>query len=768
MPEAVCHDIPLPGCTPEPLMAYLKALGILRLVSEQKDPHARGWWKNDVFWMRSALNRAAILEFFLNEYQPTPILSPWNGGSGFFLKWDEKKSSFKKREANAAIERIEASSLHRLAPYRSEILRVKKTLMGLATPVDPAKKIIDLPDQQLLFCVGSDIFAVDKADKDRLVVKARNCVLSDDALRWADAAFVVRSGLKKNRTEAPLLGSGGNIGNSDFSARFMQLLCDLLLSDEPVRSGASRESLRCSLDGTPAPFLADVAVDQFDPGRAGGANMGQGMEGGFALNPWDYILMLEGTLLLCGASSRRFGGKFATRSVFPFAVASTPSGFTSAGSDETRGEQWLPLWRRACTASEIGTLLSEGRSEVGRTTAQNGADFVRAAASLGVDRGIDQFVRIQYQSRLGDNYLANVVGRVPAQPQGGVHLLCEADSWLEPIHRAAGDEKHPPPPRITFAVHCVDATIFDFCKYGGRVHFQRVLIALGHAERALVQSTRFREKKKLRPLGGLSEPWINATDDGSREFAIAQSLASIYDAEKKIGPLRANLEPVDWQKRWPTWVEKGRSIIWDSAGLCENMASVLDRRLLDGSREGRSDLPLQSRHGVSLNAVADFIANDLDDALICDLLWGLILVRGDDRRKSSNAVTTGTPLPRAYALLKLLFLPRSLLIENVGNGRQYARLARDGEKTGVRIRPEPAILSLLRSGRLGDALAIAGRRLRVSGLMPLPHKWQELDRRSAWEELAVGVDPMRLTAALLIPIDDPGVNEIYQLCIRGE
>ncbi len=34
-------------------MAYLKALGILRLVGEQKDPNARGWWENDVFWLRS-------------------------------------------------------------------------------------------------------------------------------------------------------------------------------------------------------------------------------------------------------------------------------------------------------------------------------------------------------------------------------------------------------------------------------------------------------------------------------------------------------------------------------------------------------------------------------------------------------------------------------------------------------------------------------------------------------------------------------------------
>ncbi len=76
--------IPLAGCTPEPLMCYLKALGILRLVSEQKDPEARGWWKNDVFWLRSLLNHEDLVQFFLQEYRPTPIVAPWAGGSGFF------------------------------------------------------------------------------------------------------------------------------------------------------------------------------------------------------------------------------------------------------------------------------------------------------------------------------------------------------------------------------------------------------------------------------------------------------------------------------------------------------------------------------------------------------------------------------------------------------------------------------------------------------------------------------------------------------------
>ncbi|MDZ7810555.1 MAG: hypothetical protein U5L11_11035 [Arhodomonas sp.] len=49
------HAVPLPGCGPIPLAGYLKALGVLRLVAEQADPDARGYWEDEQFivaaWM---------------------------------------------------------------------------------------------------------------------------------------------------------------------------------------------------------------------------------------------------------------------------------------------------------------------------------------------------------------------------------------------------------------------------------------------------------------------------------------------------------------------------------------------------------------------------------------------------------------------------------------------------------------------------------------------------------------------------------------------
>ena len=49
-------------------MSYLKALGIFRLVAEQKDKDARAWWQSDsISFLCSTLDRDRLIEFFLNE-----------------------------------------------------------------------------------------------------------------------------------------------------------------------------------------------------------------------------------------------------------------------------------------------------------------------------------------------------------------------------------------------------------------------------------------------------------------------------------------------------------------------------------------------------------------------------------------------------------------------------------------------------------------------------------------------------------------------------
>jgi CRISPR-associated protein Csx17 len=71
----------LKGCSPTPLANYLKALGILRLVGEQADAQARGWWDGERFCLFTKLSKEELEAFFLEKYEPTPIFNPWGAST---------------------------------------------------------------------------------------------------------------------------------------------------------------------------------------------------------------------------------------------------------------------------------------------------------------------------------------------------------------------------------------------------------------------------------------------------------------------------------------------------------------------------------------------------------------------------------------------------------------------------------------------------------------------------------------------------------------
>ena len=59
------HLHKLEGCAPTPLAHYLKALAVLRLVSEQRDSGARGWWAGEAFWLSTTLSPVELVDFLL-------------------------------------------------------------------------------------------------------------------------------------------------------------------------------------------------------------------------------------------------------------------------------------------------------------------------------------------------------------------------------------------------------------------------------------------------------------------------------------------------------------------------------------------------------------------------------------------------------------------------------------------------------------------------------------------------------------------------------
>jgi len=477
----------LSGCRPEPLAAYLKAVGVLRIVGDQFDAEVRGRWKGDSFLLRGSAGPDDLLDFFATWWRPTPLVSPWNGGSGF--KEEKNPSAVK------ALSWVAASTDPRLAAYREAIAAGRRVYADAETGGWSKRQMIEA---------------------------CRNW-LPDEALGWLDASVVLTN---DDEVFPPLLGTGGNDGRFDFTTAYMARLADVW-SDSPATSSRSREWLGASLfDAEPTPLLRE-AIGQFDPGAAGGVNAsstGSAAEG--LVNPWDWLLCLEGALAFAGASARRLGATTRGRAAIPFTLGPAPVGYATGSRDEaTRGELWTPLWTGWASAREVTRLLGEGRVEWRGVQAANGLDAARALADLGVDRGVGSFVRNALVSRNGLATLAVPVGRIEVRRRGEVPVTGQLDGWLAAVRRDGNA-----PAAVRAAVHRLETALFSVAVHGGRRRLQDVLVRAAELDTAVGRSPAFRSRTRVEPLLLRDlDGWLGQLDDGSAEFRLAAGFASLRD-----------------------------------------------------------------------------------------------------------------------------------------------------------------------------------------------------------------------------------------------
>lgn len=291
--------IALEGLRPEPLASYLAALGVLRLVSEQLDPEAEASWHQEQFHLKSQLHPQRLISFFLHDYRPTPITSPWNAGSGFF-----------NRPADSAITLIEQSDDPRFEAYRQTLQTIDRILK--------AHDLVDRPATPPL--KGA-------------LLKDLHTNLPPEARRYLDAVLTLSD---EDVSYHSLFISGGNDGRVDFAKSFVDRLVKLLLNSHR----SSESLLRAALFDTLTEPLEPLTAGPHHPGSTGGPNASsEELEAKPLSNPWTYILAMEGALLL-----QRGPGHTLHRD----------SGYPSAIPDETRlRDLWLPLWDTPRTLDQV-------------------------------------------------------------------------------------------------------------------------------------------------------------------------------------------------------------------------------------------------------------------------------------------------------------------------------------------------------------------------------------------------------------------------------
>lgn len=728
------HELVLDGCTPTPLAGYLKALGLLRLLGEQKPEWAvRGAWREDRFVLRSEtfarnpeVDRQRLMGFLLDEYCPTPIVAPWNGGSGFYFQEGKlgqrdpvtgKKIKTGVRnqstEATRTVDTVLGSATTRLAEYR-QVLKLSKAVVA-----------------------ESGFEEAPKEDEKRDLLQRLRGLLPDRALSALDAGLVLAA---EKPGYSPLLGTGWNDGNLDFTNNFMQRLVELLDPATGKATGAARAWLPAALFGEAAPGMVSVAIGQFHPGGAGGPNASAGFEAGSLVNPWDFVLMLEGALFFAAAATRRLEAAEPGMLAYPFTVRPAGAGNGGIGaSDEAqaRAEIWLPLWSGFAGAGEIKALLTEGRATLGRRPVRDGLGFARAVAALGVDRGITDFQRYGFLMRSGKAYLATPLTRVVVRRNPDAILIedLEVGHFLDRLRQFA--RKDEAPARIRSRVRQLEDALFELTQRAEPRTLQNVLVHLGTLFVALSKSRRSREAVPHLPT--LSEGWVVKADDGSPEFRCAAALAGLYGADL---PMRPFVVPVRHDKHgvWG-WHPESRLAVWGEGGLIANLCHVIARRQLEAARQDADTKPFQFRTGAASGDVAAVLSGRLDEDRLAALVAGLVHARIPDRLASVGETTT---LPAAYCALKPFFAPDSLLSRFLPPGRT---LSLQGD-----------LVAKLQAGRVQEAVNFSWRRLRGAGF-PLPAYPKAAPS-------AQGLDGPRLLATLAIPLEPTELARCLSAVVR--
>lgn len=572
-------EVELSGCRPEPLASYLKALGVFRLIAEQKDKEVRSFWRGEQFVLCSSLDRAMLVRFFADEWRPTPVVSPWNGGSGFWPSTSDE-----------ALRGIETSNEPRLAGYAATISVAREAISGL--------RLADAPKKGKL--------------KTELLTHLR-ANASEEALAWLDAAAVLTD---DEPVYPALLGTGGNDGRQDFSNNFMQRV--LIVLEDPW-------SLESSLFDVATRAGTIGSMGQFAPASLGRSNA------------WDFILAIEGSLMLAGAATRRLESNVAGTLAFPFHTRSASAPGLADGEDG-HGELWLPRWSSSSTCREVRKLFAEGRAKTKTGGAATGLDFARSIASLGVDRGLSEFVRFSFQARNGKNYFATPLGRFATHEVEAARLLDDVQTWYDRFRRGASGKNVPA--RVALARRRVEQAMFEAVGSGT---LGPVLLALGDSESALAQSLTFAKKSFLGPLPRLPPAWSTKVDDGSVEQRLAAALAARPEMRRRLLPLDKS------------GVAFGRgdesAFVFTERPLVDNLHALLLREDVE-SLQQKADAPAEAKDArCSLTDIARFINRETDDRLIERWLRALVLIDGG----LTPLVPRDTVLPpAAFAVLALV------------------------------------------------------------------------------------------------------------------
>lgn len=682
-------EIALTGCPATRLSGYLSALGIHRAVARVLDDAAEGRWEHGTYRLICRFATVEELAAALNaQFEPESIVSPWNSGAGF-------AATGTRPTADRNVAWVRASTDQRLEQLRLAVAG---------------------GDRVVSECQRRGIDPWDKRLKAQVMQLCRN-EFPDSAVAWLDAAAAL--GQASGPSYSRLLGTGGNFGSQELSATYLQQVRTILDSPKSLNWLAS------ALDGYQREPLPKDSPGQFDPGGVGASD-----ESNPVANPWTFLLLVEGTLLFATAVVRRYGSAY-QGAALPFQTpGGAAAGFASSAAGEPAlAELWTPQWSEPMRIPDIAHLLGEGRADWNSNTARSGLDMARAAATLGIDRGITAFQRHVFVNRLGQNPIAVPAGRIQVGARGGVDLLAGLDSWRAALRRSD-------PPSYTAArLRNLDQTLYAHACSGEPSAFVEVFTALGRCRWAASRSGKVRHADLPRlslPDGAKLLDLFRGALSEDRELRIALAIATSGDEYR---PVR-------------TWLTDPLF----ASGFAQGLADIARRRSFPlATAEAVGDRTLAVRgariafaRGMRLQRgdIHALVQGGIDDDRTAALVLGLVCI---DWRYTPSETLPGDYGPPDPALDLLLLYTGVKPLD-------YTNL--DGTAGSLFVRPGHEWPAQLIAGHTREVIRDASRRLRIAGLRKVvtvpdaPYNGTRLaaalfvnthlsDRRTALSRLAV-------------------------------
>jgi CRISPR-associated protein Csx17 len=608
---ATVNAVAFSHLTPTTAIGWLKAIGLLRLSG------AVGYWVGDCFYLE--IDSAELLvEDILNHYQPKPFVSPWNSYSLF--------------NKAGGLEVVLASKSERYALMREGYQELQNAMRALDIEGQSAaqKKLTlmaDLPHQ-----VGN--------------------------LHWQE--WINAVGLLTSTKSGPrflcndLLGTGGNVGTTDFCTVYFQVCSQLWNLDTGEPSVETEAFIRASVLGEPMPgtlllqgLLGHTypAADYFDDLAPSGASQADYLDNGGRssqlANPIDLILYLEGATTFTGKAIPR--NEVENEEDQEYTLAAYPlllevnSG--SADTSDRTGrsyEVWLPLWNEPMDWRDFQDLVTTDLAFRLKNQVVDTLDMLDVITQVDEYRGLSRFARFGLWQRKGQgNYLVHVGLATPGETDFGAELR----EWRLAARPTANHSQAQY--NLLTAIH---KTLYRLQQ--GNAEATTAIRLLGQLE--VLHS---RIQTKVPPVPQLSQKWVEAVynEYPMVEVELAAALASTSLTHKDTGHSAYSFRRLLSSARY---VPDKESWFWSEDHTHKLKTASLEAlclSLLQLWNEYKTRHPSFGwTYRASPDAIARFIAGSTNDLLILELALGFALCKIPGTL-APDAKTQPLPEPYKYS-----------------------------------------------------------------------------------------------------------------------